>query len=591
MRMSSLTGIENLTGFPALSRDGRYLAYVHGTPGDRRLTVLQVATGSTIEVVAPSEVPPERVTFSNDGNFLYYLNQDPDSPNYRALFEVPSLGGTPRKRVFDVDSRVTFSPDGRSVCFRRGRPQDGVDQLVIASLDSGEERLLARVEDPLSFSSIDPVWSPDGRSVATVVTDPTRGLEQRVTLVGAEDGSMATVGDPWPFVGGVDWLPDGRDLVVAGLDLGTSVSMQLWLVSVPDGRVRRITNDLDEYTGPVVSQAGSVVAAVRGSRTVNVWTASVGDGADARQITFGAGSRDVIESIQWGPGDVLVFQAMKDDRLQLWSMRPDGSGRRQITSGEFFAVDPRRAGDTGTFLYNRVDAEGEVQVWRIDIDGSNARAVTPANAAGFMTDVSSDGGSLYYSPTARPGELWAQPVNGGEARRLSDDYDGQAVDSPDGHLVRYQRLREFDGRIAPVQVIIPAEGGAPVATLRLPPSGGTVLWTPDSEGLTFADMRDPVRNVYRQSIMGGDPIPVTRLREGRVHGYRWSRDGESLFIVYRTDGVPNLYRVPAGGGEPERLTQFLSGEIFDFEPAPDGRKVAVLHGKASQDVVLIRDFR
>jgi Tol biopolymer transport system component len=86
--------------------------------------VRQVATGSDVEVLPARDAALESPSFSPDGNYVFYLTRRPDSPNYRALFQVPSLGGTPRERAFDVDSRASFSPDGKQIA--RQPPPGGV---------------------------------------------------------------------------------------------------------------------------------------------------------------------------------------------------------------------------------------------------------------------------------------------------------------------------------------------------------------------------------------------------------------------------------------------------------------------------------
>ena len=79
--------------------------------------------GATSRCCPRRDATLESPSFSPDGNYLFYLTRKPENPNYRALFQVPSLGGTPQERAFDVDSRVTFSPDGKKIAFWRGVPQ------------------------------------------------------------------------------------------------------------------------------------------------------------------------------------------------------------------------------------------------------------------------------------------------------------------------------------------------------------------------------------------------------------------------------------------------------------------------------------
>ena len=66
--------------------------------GNRTLWVRQVATGSDVQILPPQKISPTGLTFTPDGSYLYYRSADPDRDGYTAVFEVPALGGTPRKR-------------------------------------------------------------------------------------------------------------------------------------------------------------------------------------------------------------------------------------------------------------------------------------------------------------------------------------------------------------------------------------------------------------------------------------------------------------------------------------------------------------
>ena len=75
------------------------------------------------------------------------------------------LGGTPQKLATDVDSDITFSPDGSEYAFvRENDPEPGVAYLIIQTAAGGERRVL------LSKSTkewlLEPAWSPDGKTVS-----------------------------------------------------------------------------------------------------------------------------------------------------------------------------------------------------------------------------------------------------------------------------------------------------------------------------------------------------------------------------------------------------------------------------------------
>ena len=72
------------------------------------------------------------LTFSPNGDFLYFVSGDPQHPGLGFLYQIPVLGGTPRKLVDDVDSAVSFSPDGQQMVYLRNSSNDASSKLIIA---------------------------------------------------------------------------------------------------------------------------------------------------------------------------------------------------------------------------------------------------------------------------------------------------------------------------------------------------------------------------------------------------------------------------------------------------------------------------
>jgi Tol biopolymer transport system component len=194
-----------------LSSDGRYLAYVTAAEEKTSLNVRQVRTGGDVRILPPQEFPVRGISFSPDGDYVYYLNQDPVSPSYSALFQVPSLGGAPRKVFFDVDTAATFSPDGSRLCFRRGKPDVKADTLVVGELATGKDRELLRIAAPVNFAS-SPAWAPDGKSVAVALQRRRRGPQHfgrshRRRKRSSGDGRPRPL--PFVFMDSLAWLPGG----------------------------------------------------------------------------------------------------------------------------------------------------------------------------------------------------------------------------------------------------------------------------------------------------------------------------------------------------------------------------------------------
>ena len=111
-------------GLAAMSRDGRYVAHVSTRDGKQSLWLRQVATTSNVEVVPADDVRYAGLTFTPDGNHIYYATYARGS-NLGNLYQVGVLGGGARLILEDVDTSVSFSPDGSQFAFIRGFPDRG----------------------------------------------------------------------------------------------------------------------------------------------------------------------------------------------------------------------------------------------------------------------------------------------------------------------------------------------------------------------------------------------------------------------------------------------------------------------------------
>src|SRR5215469_11301200 len=255
----------------AISPDGKWLAYISDEEGKSGIWVRQLATGSTAQVVAPSIGKFKGMTFSPDGNYLYFVKSEPGSGLSR-LYQVPSLGGTPRELVVDVDSPVTFSPDGKQIAFVRQSSTAGTSSLLEANADGSAEHAIAVLREPLSFSAEGPAWSPDGQRIA-IGKSLSAGFQhyaiETVAVGSAAETQLGT--KDWGYLRRMSWMPDGSAVVFGSPISKPSLNAQLWMVSYPGGEARRITNDLNFYTGASITSDGATLATVQLTLTGNLW--------------------------------------------------------------------------------------------------------------------------------------------------------------------------------------------------------------------------------------------------------------------------------------------------------------------------------
>src|SRR5450631_4112735 len=119
MSMEKLTSTGKVK-LATVSADGQYVFNVHDDgAGKQSLWMRHIATGSNKEILPGAETRYTGLTFTPDGSYLYFVRIEPQRPNIGILYKIPVLGGNPQQLVEDVDSPVTFSPDGQRIAFVR----------------------------------------------------------------------------------------------------------------------------------------------------------------------------------------------------------------------------------------------------------------------------------------------------------------------------------------------------------------------------------------------------------------------------------------------------------------------------------------
>ena len=543
MRMEPLTSRGNVET-AALSPDGRYLANVLREAGNYSLWVRQVATGSDVRIVPPLPTPFRGVSFSPDENYVYYVNQETGGPGYAALYQVPVLGGTARKVLFDVDTAVTFSPDGKRFALVRGYPVTGESALVVADADGSRERRVAVLKKPAGFAVVGPSWSADGRHI--VAAARTSGKQNLLELVAVDpDGGKPVPfgGSRWFSLSALAWLRDGSGVVVTAAEEKGGLFQQVWLVSYPGGETRRITNDLNQYEGISITADSGTLATTQQNRVLNVWVASRGDAAGARQVTFGSGKDDAITSVEAGPGDSVFFTAVQNNGLYVGTVGADGGGRTRLTPVPGLNFHPSVSRDGEVLVFQSLREDRIPHIWKMNPDGTNPLQIT-RGAGERLEDVSPDGRWVIHCSQEDEG-LYKAPVSGGAPVKLAEASTEDARFSPDGKWIAYTAYLQGPDRLLRSLMVIPSEGGRPVHTF------------PHPDGF----------------------------------GLRWAPEGDALTYYRDVAGVSNLWSRPLDGGPPRQITDFQEGVISSYDWSADGKRLYLSRGSETRDVVLIRDFR
>lgn len=549
VRVSALTTSGNVT-CAAVSPDGRYVAYaIADNPRQSSLWIEEHGTNARRTVVPPTEIRYHALTFAPDGGHIYYVAMTNEDPMRRTLYRVSVLGGPAQKLLEDVQTTISFAPDGTKFVFRRGLDARRESALFVASVDGGEKEITT-VKYPEGFN--DPVWSPDGRIIACAAGSPDTADGMRVVAVSVTDGAARDVSvGRWRWIGQMAWLAGASELVMTASERSHPVN-QIWRVSVADGQARRLTNDSNVYNRLSLAAAPGVLIALQVKQTSNVWTVT-GDGR-ARQITFGAGGYR--GGVAWAPGDKILYESESGSARTLSLMDADGNRREVLPIGRHDRTENLGnavATPDGRYVIYSSDVTGERHVWRVSMDGGAPPVRLTAGGGEDHPHVSPDGRWVVYTNLERAGAarptLGRVALNdsgaGGEAVRLTEDFTTYPVISPDGRQIACLRA---DGPGLPYKIAVyDHAGGAPRIVFPQHVGAQIVRWTPDGRGLTYAE----------------NPIA----------------------------GASKIWIQPLGGGPPEQFAEFETDRIFGLDWAPDGRRLVCVRGFWATNVVLFSGLK
>src|SRR5580692_3882984 len=376
-----------------LSPDGKYILTLVRDKANRGLASLSlrnVPTNSVTQVEPPAEVWYNGLRFSPDGNYFYFVRSDPGNSFLKYLYRAPLLGGTPEKLAADVDSNVTFSPDGRKLAFiRDDNPEPGKYQLIVRSVDTGGETVLA--SGPSNQELYNPAWSPDGKTIMCSVVQPGEA-DSGLMAVDASTGKQRLFLSSDDFLALPAWTPDGSGLLVLDSDQASNYARsQIAFVSYPEGKLNPLTRDTNNYFDLSVASSGRELATVLSEERWNLFVMpAVSEGSDARMVH----SANPFTIFTWTHDGRLIYD--KDSTLN-WVNPDSGAKGVMAPESDVSSGDPWECSNGRYALFDRRPRSGKAgrTVWRADADGGNLKQLSNGKRDSYPV-CSPDGQWVYY---------------------------------------------------------------------------------------------------------------------------------------------------------------------------------------------------
>ena len=526
----------------AISPDGRFVAYTENEGDEYSLWVQRIGAAGATQVVPRQRELLIYLRFSLDGQFLYFARGTVGRGGF-VLHRVPVIGGRETPVLDDVDTAISFSPDGRQFAFMRGAGRE--TRIVVANSDGSTQRILASRTAPLAFSFVAPSWSPDGRTIAATLTDQSKGSRSSIVLIPIDGGSSRELYSSDSRIGTVQWLPDGSGLLTilsetlarqfAPWQGGTFVHISggpIWRIAYPSGRAERLTTDLAEYDLCCldISADGRTIGGVVNSLVSDLWIAPSG-GTDApRQLTWGT---PVVTRHDWFPdNDAIVYRDLSG---RLNTVRTDGRVfSLQVPEGHKVARGVSACGDGRYIVFQAAPGKN---LWRVMPNAGGATQLT-YGVADSNPACSPDGKWVWYS-SMKDGvaSTYRIAIEGGGPSQMIAGESFEPLPSPTGRLIFYSAFEweEHPVRLRRLRwIVVSSDNLKRLFTFDVPgdaTAGPLNGWAPDESGLDYVVTRNGVSNIWRQPLAGGSPVQITYFSSGKLFGFAWSPDGNWLSLA------------------------------------------------------------
>lgn len=553
-RVARVTGEPGLEIHPALSPDGKFVAYAAGPSGRLRIYVRQIAGGRTIAVADSTPGDQHWPRWSPDGSRLSFEAG-------RAIYVVPALGGPTRLLVAPPDQRpglngegaisdegpsyLAWSPDGRRIVYAAGR------HIEVRDADGGPTTTIAQVEQPHSFA-----WSPDGSRIAYVLGNAAFAYAPNaigniapsaIWTVPASGGRPEPLTDAASLNTSPVWLPDSRGLL---------------FVSNRDG-------SRDVYRAGVGRSGKPTGAPVRITTGLSVHTISLS--RDGRELAYADFTEYANVASLPIPSDGPVSSAIAE---------PLTEGHQTI---EGMAVSP-----DGHWLAFDSDRGGPQSIYLMPSAGGEPERLSPGLGDEFMPSWSRDGREIaYYGFRGGRRRLFVIPAIGGAPTPVVADSGNQRFPdwSPDGRRLVYHSDRTGRFELYVVERETESRWRAP---RQLTTEGGQdARWSPD--GRMIAYVRN--RGVWVIAPDGGAPRLVVDSPDPAVRPVpllaHWGSDGRTLYYkALDAEGRASLWSVGLTGSEPRLLVRFddASRPSPRAEFALDGRRFYFTLSERESDI-------
>jgi Tol biopolymer transport system component len=263
----------------------------------------------------------------------------------------------------------------------------------------------------------------------------------------------------------------------------------------------------------------------------------------------------------------------------IYTVRPDGSGERRITSGDALDSRPQISPNGRVILFERRAAEGEpAHLYTVAVGGGTAKELAPDTAEDFEARFSPDGTKVVFVRRSITGnrlndDLYSVRPNGTGLTRLTtttrvDEFDPRYFA---GGIV-YSRGNQSEGAAGYADIFTMKANGAKVAPL-VEGVGSAYVEDVSPQGHTLIFRRD--RGLWQKKIGPGKAKKIVELPDGSQTNSVFSSDGRSIATLVEEKGEQRVVAINLATGRriqlavaygPEAGGKAAIDPVIDWQP-------------------------
>lgn len=535
--ITRLTTGSGLTAYPALSPDGKLLAYAsdRATDGDLDIWIQQIAGGNPIRLTTKpaDDIEP---SFSPDSTRIVFRSEREGG----GVYIVPTLGGV-EQRIADLGRGPRFSPDGKWIAYWVGdQSYFGRRRMFVVPAAGGEPRQI----QPGFFFASHPIWSADSAHLLfrgiremkqervapqsdwwvtpldggeAVKTGAFKTLESSA-VPAMERSQLAGV---WA-VEASDWIGDSIFFSAASGPAAPNGS--LWRVAISsrfqvEGPAQRLSYGTENALQP--SAAGARIAFASLMQNENIWSLPVNPNTakvsgELRRLTNSAAS-DIIPTVS-ADGKRIAFASNRTGALHAWVKDLDTGVETAVAATPGSEIPWLFTPDGSRVVYCPFDVAGALPVqgcFITPVMGGASRTFCKDCPSSGLQDWFGDDSRFLYKRGLPGGRLILRDVDSGRERLFLEHpkYSVTAARfSPDYRWMSFQTVIEAASK-RQIFVVPIRNGAAAAETEWIPITDGSGLdrnavWSPDGNLLYFLSERDGFRCFWAQRLDARAKRPV-----------------------------------------------------------------------------------